>query len=152
MEVFEMRYTTPIALIAILTAAPAVAIGQEAELGSLLDKGAVRQSKADLEALVPGATTKFTRWSVGAQGQANVTYSWQNAAGGKIPRAYWRGVMRSGDGTGTWSLSGDGRYCWNVTFEREWKACQIVFKVGDGYYMSPSDDRAAKAIPVKFEK
>jgi len=61
--------------------------------------------------------------------------------------------MRSGDGTGTWSLSGDGRYCWNVTFEREWKACQIVFKVGDGYYMSPSsDNRAAKAIPVKFEK
>jgi hypothetical protein len=140
-------------LLAFLAIAPALALGQEVELGTLLDKGAVRQSKADLEALVPGATTKFTRWSVGAQGQANVNYSWENAAGGKIPRAYWRGVMRSGDGTGTWSLSGDGRYCWNVTFEREWKACQIVFKVGDGYYMSPSsDNRAAKAIPVKFEK
>lgn len=148
-----MRHNTPRALIAILAIAPAVAIGQEVELGTLLDKGAVRQSKADLEALVPGATTKFTRWSVGAQGQANVTYSWENVVGGKIPRAYWRGVMRSGDGAGTWSLSGDGRYCWNVTFEREWKACQIVFKVGDSYYMSMSaDDRAAKAIPVKFEK
>jgi hypothetical protein len=148
-----MRRSILKGLIAILAVAPALAIGQEIELGSLLDKGAVRLTKAELESLVPGTKTKFTQWTTGPQGQGNTDYAWENPAGGKSFRAYARGMKRSWDGTGTWSISGDGRYCWDIMMNREWKACRFVFKVGDGYYMSPSaDDRAAKATAVKFEK
>jgi hypothetical protein len=140
-------------MLAIAALAPTLALGQETELGQLLDKGAAKLSKAELESLVPGTTTKFTQWATTAQGQANVDYSWENPPGGATFRAYGRGPRLTGDGTGTWSISGDGRYCWDVTFTRQWKACRFVFKAGDRYYMSPSaDDRAAKATPVKCEK
>jgi hypothetical protein len=139
--------------IAVLALAPALALAQETELGGLLDKGAVKLTRAELEALVPGTTTKFTQWATTPQGQANVDYSWENPPGGATFRAYGRGPRLTGDGTGTWSISGDGRYCWDVTFTRQWKACRFVFKVGNDYYLSPSaDDRAAKALPVKFSK
>lgn len=148
-----MRHNTTKGLIAILAIAPAVALAQEAELGALLDKGAVRQSKAELESLVPGTKTKFTQWTTGPQGQANVDWSWENPAGGEKFRVFGRGMKITFDGTGTWRISGDGRYCWDIVVNREWKACRFIFKVGDGYYMSMSaDDRAAKAIPVKFDK
>ena len=139
--------------IAVLTLAPAVALSQDIDLGQLLDKSAVKLGKAELEGLVPGTTTKFTQFTTGPQGQANVDYSWENPAGGAKFRAYGRGQRLTFDGTGTWSISGDGRYCWDVTFNRQWKSCRFLFKAGDRYYMSPSaDDRAAKATPVRFEK
>lgn len=148
-----MRHNTLKYVLAFLAILPALAVGQEAELGTLLDKGAVRQTKADLESLVPGTKTKFRQWTTGPQGQSNVDWSWDNLAGGAKFRVVARGALRSFDGTGTWWISGDGRYCWNVTVNQEWKACRFIFKVGDGYYMSPSaDHRAAKAIPIKFEK
>jgi hypothetical protein len=148
-----MRHNTLKHLLALLAIVPALAVGQEMALGTLLDKGAVRLNKAELESLVPGTTTKFTQWVSGPQGQSQTTYSWENPAGGKSFRAYAHGMKRSWDGTGTWSVSGDGRYCWDVMLNREFKSCRFVFKVGDAYYMSPSaDDRAAKAVPVKFEK
>lgn len=147
-----MTYATRLA-IALLALAPAFAFGQEVELGPLLDKGAVKLAKADLEALVPGRTTKFTQFTTGPQGQANVDYSWENPPGGATFRAYGRGPRLTFDGTGTWSISGDGRYCWDITFNRQWKSCRFVFKAGEGYFMSPSaDDRAAKVTPVKFDK
>jgi hypothetical protein len=147
-----MTRTTRLA-IAVLALAPALALGQEIDLGQLLDKSAVQLTKAELEALVPGTTTKFTQFTTGPQGQANVDYSWENPAGGAKFRAYGRGPRITFDGTGTWLISQDGRYCWDITFNRQWKSCRFVFKAGDGYYMSPSaDDRAVKATPVKFEK
>ena len=147
-----MTHTSRLA-IAMLALVPALALSQEIDLGQLLDKGAVKLAKADLEGLVPGTTTKFTQWTTGPQGQSNVDYSWENPAGGAKFRAYGRGQRLTFDGTGTWSISGDGRYCWDVTFTRQWKACRFLFKAGDRYYMSPSaDDRAAKATPVRFEK
>jgi hypothetical protein len=149
-----MRITTASTLvIAALALAPAAASAEETELGPLLDKGAVKLTRAELEALVPGSTTKFTQWTTGPLGQANVDYSWENPPGGATFRAYGRGPRLSSDGTGTWSISGDGRYCWDVTFTRQWKACRFIFKAGDAYYMSPSaTDRAAKALSVKFAK
>lgn len=148
-----MRKMTLSGLLAILAIAPAVALAQESELGPLLDKGAVKLTRADVESLVPGTTTKFTQFTTGPQGQANVDYSWENPLGGATFRAYGRGSQVTFDGTGTWSISEDGRYCWNVTFSRQWKACRFVFKAGDGYFMSPSaDDRAAKVARVKFDK
>jgi hypothetical protein len=139
--------------IALAALVPALALGQETELGALLDKGAVKLGKAELEALVPGSTTKFTQWTTSQQGQSNVDYSWENPPGGAGFRAYARGSRQTADGTGTWSISGDGRYCWDVTFTRQWKTCRFVFKAGDGHFMSPSaDDRAAKALPVRFAK
>lgn len=140
-------------LLAILAIAPAIALSQETELGQLLDGGAVRLSKSDLESLVPGTKTKFTQWVTGPRGQGNVEYTWENPPGGGPFRAYARAPKWSYDGPGTWSMSGDGRDCWDVTLNRPLKSCRFIFKVGDGYYMSPSaDDRAAKAAPVKFEK
>jgi hypothetical protein len=139
--------------IALLALAPAVALGQEVELGQLLDKGIVKLTKAELEALVPGTTTKFTQWSTGAQGQANVEYSWENPPGGAKFRVFARAPRTSYDGTGTWSISENGRYCWDIMINREWKSCRFVFRTGDSYYISPSaDNRAAKATPVKFAK
>lgn len=147
-----MKHTTR-TTVAMLALVPALALGQEIELGQVLDKGATRLTKADLEALIPGTTTKFTQWTTGAAGQARVDYSWENPAGGAKFRVFARGMRTSYDGTGTWSISDNGRYCWDIVINREWKSCRFVFKTGDGYYMSPSaNDRAAKALPVKFEK
>ncbi len=136
-----------------LALVPALAAGQEVELGQLLDKGAVKLAKADLEALIPGTTTRFTQWTTAAAGQASVDYSWENPPGGAKFRVFARSPRTSHDGTGTWSVSENGRYCWDITITREWKSCRFVFKTGDGFYMSPSaSDRAAKATPVKFDK
>jgi hypothetical protein len=147
-----MTYTTRLA-IAVLALAPALALGQDIDLGQLLDKSAVQLTKTELEALVPGTTTKFTQFTTGPQGQANVDYSWENPAGGATFRVYGRGPRLTFDGTGTWLISQDGRYCWDITFNRPWKSCRFVFKAGDGYYLSPSaNDRAAKVTPVKFNK
>jgi hypothetical protein len=139
--------------IAVLALAPAVALGQEIELGQLLDQNAVKLTKADLEGLVPGTTTKFTQWTTGPLGQASVDYSWENPPGGAKFRVYARAPRTSNDGTGTWSISENGRYCWDIVITREWKSCRFIFKADGAYYMSPSaDNRSAKAIPVKFEK
>ena len=139
--------------IVMLALAPAVAFCQEIELGQLLDKGAVPLSKAELAALIPGTTTKFTQWQTTQVGQSNIDYNWENPAGGGSFRVYARGPRFSANGTGTWSIADNGRYCWDIMINREWKACRFIFKVGDAYYMAPSaNDRAAKAIPVKFEK
>jgi hypothetical protein len=132
---------------------PALVLGQEIELGQVLDKGATRLTKADLEALIPGTTTKFAQWTTGAAGQARVDYSWENPPGGAKFRVFARTPRTSYDGTGTWSVSENGRYCWDIMINREWKSCRFIFKTGDGFYMSPSaNDRAAKALPVTFEK
>jgi hypothetical protein len=149
-----MMRTIPSKLaIVALALAPALALGQEIELGPLLDKGATKLGKADLEALVPGTTTKFAHFTTGAAGQSTVDYSWENPPGDATFRAYGRGRQITFDGTGKWRISGDGRYCWDVTFTREWKACRFVFKADNRYYLSPSaDDRSAKATPVRFEK
>ena len=105
------------------------------------------------QALIPGTTTKFTQWTTTQLGQSNVDYSWENPPDGATFRVYGRGPRMSANGTGTWSIADNGRYCWDIMINREWKACRFIFKVGDAYYMSPSaNDRAAKAIPVKFEK
>ncbi|MFO1364388.1 MAG: hypothetical protein U1F45_18350 [Burkholderiales bacterium] len=147
-----MKHTTRLA-VAMLALAPALASGEELDLGQVLDKGAVKLGKADLEGLIPGSTTKFSQWTTGPRGQANVEYSWENPPDGASFRAYGRGQQTSFDGTGTWSISRDGRYCWDITFTRQWKTCRFVFKAGDGYYLSPAaDDRAAKALSVKFSK
>jgi hypothetical protein len=147
-----MKHATRLA-IAMLALPPSLALGQEIELGQLLDKGAVKLTKAELEALIPGTTTKFTQWQTTQLGQANIDYSWENPAGGGTFRVYGRGPRMSANGTGTWSIADNGRYCWDIMINREWKACRFVFKAGDGYYMAPSaSDRAAKAISVKFEK
>lgn len=147
-----MKHTTRHA-VALLAIVPALALGQEIELGQVLDKGATRLTKADLEALIPGTTTRFAQWTTGAAGQARVDYSWENPPGGAKFRVFARAPRTSYDGTGTWSVSENGRYCWDITINREWKSCRFIFKTGDGYFMSPSaDDRAVKATPVKFEK
>lgn len=140
-------------LAAIVALVPAAALAEETDLGKVLDKGAVVLTKAELEKLIPGTTTKFTQWTVTQLGQANVDYSWENPPGGATFRAYGRGPKLSSNGTGTWSIANNGRYCWNIMMSREWKACRFIFKTGDGYYMSPSaSDRAAKATSVKFDK
>ena len=90
-----MRHNTLRSLLAILAIAPAMAFGQEIELGQVLDKGAVRLSKAELESLVPGTTTKFTQWTTGPQGQGNVEYYWENPVG--VPST--TAVSRSSCGT-----------------------------------------------------
>ena len=82
-----MQHTTRLA-VAMLALAPALTLGQEIELGQLLDKGATLLTKADLEALIPGTTTKFTQWSTGAAGQARVDYSWENPPGGAKFRVF----------------------------------------------------------------
>ena len=55
-----MKHTTRLA-VAMLALAPALASGEELDLGQVLDKGAVKLGKADLEGLIPGSTTKFSQ-------------------------------------------------------------------------------------------
>ncbi len=110
--------------------APALAFGQEVELGPLLDKGAAKLAKADLEALVPGTNDEVRAVHHRPAGQSTVDYSWENPPGGATFRAYGRGRRLTFDGTGTWRISGDGRYCWDITFNRQWKSCRFVFKAG----------------------
>ncbi len=137
-----------------LVLAPAVAFGQEIELGQLLDKGAVTLAKTDLAALIPGTTTKFTQWTTTSRRTVERRLQLgesRRAARPSVSTA--AGPRMSANGTGTWSIADNGRYCWDIMINREWKACRFIFKVGDAYYMAPSaNDRAAKAIPVKFEK
>jgi hypothetical protein len=121
------------ALAAAILSVPAAA--QFITTDELNAKNPTKVAKADLEKMIPGATTEST----GRQGGQR---SWQNMDGGRlIGRSYGAGQRASGTAAeGKWRISDEGNYCveiaWTgVTYAGEEKWCAPVVKAGDDLYV-----------------
>lgn len=131
--------------------AAGVAQAQDMKLGELLDKQAKPLSKAELDALMPGA-------NVYNRGQQTERW-WDNNPEGKVRAARGAGSFahnRSFTGEGTWQVNDQGQYCvdllWGNSKNSE-KWCRFIFKAGDEYYGARSTtDREANAFKLVIKK
>lgn len=141
------------ALIATLAFALSVgtAQSQDAKLGEILGKQAVKLAKEDVEKLVVGANV----YNRGLQSER----WWDNTPEGKVKGARGAGSFqhnRSFTGEGTWLVNDQGQYCvdllWGSSKTPE-KWCRFLFKVGDDYYgASSAENPDAAAFALKFKK
>jgi hypothetical protein len=135
--------------------AAALAQAQESsnlKLRDLQAKGAKQLSVAEVQEIVPGA--KVTSVSV-----KGVTRRWSNDADGKFVASGFDPTtttpkMRSFQGTGTWRIGDNGKYCVTVEWPRtteQW--CRPLFKLDDKYYaVKSADDENADAYELEFRK
>jgi hypothetical protein len=146
----SLNQVVPIAVIALAFSVGTVH-GQDAKLGELLAKQAVKLTKEDVEKLVTGANvynrgTQTERW-------------WDNLPEGKIRSARGAGSFshnRSFTGDGTWQVNDQGQYCvdllWGNSRNPE-KWCRFLFKVGSDYYgASSAENPESAAFALKFKK
>lgn len=129
-------------------------------LGELKSRGAVQVSKAEADALLPGAEVK----NVTPQGG---TRYWENDPSGKFVASTdlhgssrGHNIIGSGGGqggntgNGKWHIGDDGSYCvtieWRLRTE-QW--CRYLFKLGDKYYGVKSlENPAAEAYEFTFSR
>jgi len=151
-----VRRARNLAILAVaILCASALAQAQQSsnlKLRDLLAKGAKQLSVAEVQETVPGA--KVT--SVSASG---VTRRWANDADGKFIASGFDPTtttprMRSFQGSGSWRIGENGKYCVTVEWPRateQW--CRVLFKLDDKYYaVKSADDENADAHELEFRK
>lgn len=111
--------------------------------GSVLSQEpATKLSREELLQLMPGKNVTHVS-------KAGNTRHWTNEADGSLlaswaPRVIGVGTP-GGSAKGTWNISDGGRYCVTI----DWRAgaekwCRFVFRSGNDYAMSATDDPAAE--------
>lgn len=113
-------------------------------LRDLDSSGRSTLAKAELDALLPGATIS----RVSAKGNTQI---WRNDPDGSfIISSDNNNTVRKRPTTapGKWHISADGRYCvlieWANTPVEEW--CRYILKSGDRYYATRSDSVGTEKI------
>ena len=130
---------------AVLAQAPATRADLESQKATLL-------SKADLEALLPGATNENIAPRSGS------TRSWSLAQGGRLTGRATGGLNQNyTKAEGKWNIDDDGKYCVNVDWT--WgggasteKWCAAVYKLGADYYAVTRNGADAVAWKQKISK
>lgn len=127
----------------------------EQTVGGLLDKGALKVGKAEIEELLPASI--FFKW-IATEGEATLTYTKDGTLTG-IAKEYLFDTESRSDGT--WTLDSDGKMCIKEFFQNwamNYEACYQYYRIGKEYYVSYFDskrsDEAQKAMiePIKIEK
>ena len=132
------------ACLSILVLLPVLAYGQQ-NVGSLIEMGGKKLSKDELQALVPGSKIEFV-----GQGSANFILEPKN--GGTLGGLFRSPFMSmSTTGTGTWNVSDEGKFCFDITYSTrrspvQNKRCVFLFKQGESYWASGSDTDPAAGI------
>jgi len=147
-----MKRTT-IAVLAACMACGTAAYGQDAPVTPawLKEKGAKMLGKADLEAVLPGATYSdesdryVLRYANKPNGALDV--SGEPRLGGGAQNPPWNAV-------GTWRVSDQGQYCVEFKTMRgtETKYCMHLWTVGSDYFMTLGRADDAKGRPAKLSK
>lgn len=103
---------------------------------------AMKLSREELMQLMPGK--KVTHVS-----KIGSTRHWTNESDGTV-LASWVPIMTGsgkfgGTAKGTWTISDGGKYCVAIDWQHKAeKWCRFIFRAGDGYAMSASDDASAE--------
>jgi hypothetical protein len=152
--VMKRLWLVSASLLCAATSVPAQDPENFLRLGELKSRGATQVSKAELDALLPGAKVR----NVTPQGS---TRYWENESSGKFVVStdlvgYSRGgrLGRTTAGNGTWHISGEGAYCVQIEWpQRTEQWCRHLFKFGDKYYGVRSlADEAAEAHEFVFSR
>jgi hypothetical protein len=145
--------TRKLAIAALFALAPLAALAQApATLADLQTQNAVKLTKADLEALVPGAKNE----NQSRQGNNRVL---THGSGGRL-----MGIMHGAQlaaagapGEGKWRIEDDGRYCVDMTWsfrtssvDEKW--CAAIWKAGSDYYATIGDKPDTRAWKQVFKK
>lgn len=117
---------------------------QQLTLKEIQEKGAVRMTKEELLALIPGSTNTNPSFS-----STNVRRFEHKADGTVYASATGAFAGSGGRGSGTWSVNDEGRYCVDLTWPgrsgmlpEKW--CAAVYKLGDETYAISRDLKAYK--------
>jgi hypothetical protein len=135
-----------IGLIALIGLMHCTAFAQDgATLQALIDQGAKRVSKAELEALIPGSRHE-------SRGQTGSYRQWTHYPDGTLMGDLKSGFSASSPrGHGQWSVNNFGQYCvdikWGQSGAEKW--CRSTFRLGDDYFGVP-DSRKTESTPFKF--
>ena len=123
--------------------------GEELNLGALKAQGAQLISKDDLTALLTGAS--LTRQV--ERGEVHI-----NTLKDGSLNSDFKSKMRNVNqikGYGTWKVSDDGKYCFDIKWNRGFddvSGCRSMYKIGDDYYSAGSDGDDAKTYHYKISK
>jgi hypothetical protein len=143
----------PAALLATLIAilSPPALAAPAFKLGDLTSQGATPMTKAELAALLAGATVG----NVNTQGTSR---SWRQAKDGTLVASSDNRsnnpMAQPSNARGTWRVVDPGKYCVNIewrTHTEQW--CRFIYKLGDDYYgVVTNDDPDAMTSRFKFGK
>lgn len=139
-----MKTTSSLRALLLLSLATAALAQENLTLKDLTAQNAKPLTKAELEALMPGA--KMSRLT-----DKGSTQAWSNDAGGDttVSNDNRSTNSRMTSTQAKWHISDDGRYCLRI----EWRgapdqSCRFIFKTADGYYgtsaLSPATVKALK--------
>jgi hypothetical protein len=143
-----MRKILQAALLALLGAWAVNCIADDltVTVGELKAKSAEKLSKADLDALIPGASYRgetvrsYRSWAFEKDG--TLVASGQRKPG--------QGTTSNAMGRGSWQVSDGGRLCVDIDWPRDKeKWCRFVYHLGD-YYVGVKDDKDDAIAGDKF--
>lgn len=117
-------------------------VAQEMTLAAVKKNGAQKLTKEQLAELLPKATFRTESqgsnrsWLHGADGTlaGDITMSGVPKSGGG--RGGARGQMgRGGQASGTWRVTGDGKYCVEIAWSQNTeKWCRVLYRLGNDYF------------------
>ena len=121
----------------------------DSNLGAIKAQGAQLIAKDDLTALLTGAS--LTRQV--ERGEVHI-----NTLKDGSLNSDFKSKMRNVNqikGYGTWKVSDDGKYCFDIKWNRGFddvSGCRSMYKIGNDYYSAGSDGDDAKTYHYKISK
>jgi hypothetical protein len=119
------------------------AAAQEMTLAAAKKNGAQKLTKEQLAELLPKATFRAEigssrrSWLHAADGTLTgdmTSTGTPKGAGGRGGASKSMG-MSGGQGSGTWRVTGDGRYCVEIAWSKNTeKWCRVLYRLGDDYF------------------
>ncbi len=135
-----LRYGIAIGLSCLLAAQ---AGAQDGTLASAKKDGAQKLTREQLVELLPKATFRTEKaksqrsWLHAADGTLTgdmTSTGGPKGAGGRGGASKSMG-MGGGQGSGTWRVTGDGRYCVEITWSKSTeKWCRVLYRLGNDYF------------------
>jgi hypothetical protein len=126
--------------------AGAAAAHAQSTLAELLEKGAVRLTKADLMAMMPARVESV--WP-NRQGEEDLLLSEDGRISGK---GYHYNSRSESAVEGRWNVEDDGRFCTPKTFlvwNSRTNECRYVFRLGTDYFGAQKAEPDARVLKAK---
>ncbi len=143
-----MRFKLMILVTTMWSATSALA---QSSVGELLDGGATKLNRDELNALLPGATLTGLNY---AGGEITSKYRQDGTLAGRAAITSGPMIGRTTGIVGTWAVADDGKLCTDLSTQfGSRQTCWYLFKLGDRHFLAESDsDRAASILQRTITK
>jgi hypothetical protein len=126
---------------------PATLAQQALTVGDLLNMGAKKVTKQEMQQLYSGATVSGTQI-----GRSEVIFQNKHRPDGTVTGISWRnGVLSSTTTTGNWIINDGGQLCYDLQGGAI-RGCQYFFTFGNRFFAARSDDRAELVYERQFSR